>query len=92
MNIYDMLCTDHDMVFIQSLQYTWKQDHFSDKIFYRPRSVCSKSNGIIKEKLTSNLLLFICLLVWGLSSHSRMYHSHGDLTIASEGLQILTNA
>ena len=35
---------------------------------------------------------FVCLFVWGLSSHSRIFHSHGDVTIAGEGLQILTYA
>ena len=36
-------------------------------------------------------LLFVCLF-WGLSSHSRIFHSYGDVTIADEGLQILTYA
>ena len=38
--------------------------------------------------------LFVCLLVywfvWSLSSHSRIFHSYGDVTIAGEVLQILT--
>ena len=39
---------------------------------------------------------FVCLFVWGLSSHSRIFHSYGDITtmaaaITGEGLQILTN-
>ena len=35
----------------------------------------------------------VCLCVWGLSSHSRIFHSYGDVTIAGdprEGLQNLT--
>ena len=32
------------------------------------------------------------LVVWSLSSHSGIFHSYGDVTIASEGLQILTYA
>ena len=32
------------------------------------------------------------MFVWGLSSHSRIFHSYGDVTIAGEGLQILTCA
>ena len=32
------------------------------------------------------------ILFWSLSSHSRKFHSYGDVTIAGEGLQILTNA
>ena len=36
--------------------------------------------------------LTLCLFVWGFSSHSRIFHLYGDLTIAGEGLQILTYA
>ena len=32
----------------------------------------------------------VCLLVKGLTSHSRLFHSYGDATIRVEGLQILT--
>ena len=32
------------------------------------------------------------MFVWGLSSHSRVFHSYGDVTITGEGLQILTCA
>ena len=35
---------------------------------------------------------FVCLFVWGFSSHSWNFHSYGDVTIADEGLQILTYA
>ena len=34
----------------------------------------------------------MCFFVWGFSSHSRIFHSYEDITIASEGLQILTYA
>ena len=37
-------------------------------------------------------LASFCLFVWTLSSHSRIFHSFGDVTIAGEGLQILTYA
>ena len=33
--------------------------------------------------------LFVCL---GFSSHSRIFHSYGDVTFAGEGLQTLTYA
>ena len=36
-----------------------------------------------------NLLEF-CLFELGFSSHLRYFHSHGDVTITGEGLQILT--
>ena len=32
------------------------------------------------------------MFVWDLSSHSRMFHSYGDVTINGKGLQILTYA
>ena len=37
--------------------------------------------------------LFVdCLLVWRFSSHSRFFHSYGDVTISGKGLQMLTYA
>ena len=40
------------------------------------------------------ICLFVCLFVWSFSSLSRTFHSfmYGDVTIADEGLQILTYA
>ena len=32
----------------------------------------------------------VCLFVWDFSSHSRIFHKYGDVTIADEGLQMLT--
>ena len=42
--------------------------------------------------LTTLGFSYVCLFVWGLSSHSRLFHSYGDVTIIGEGLQILTYA
>ena len=36
--------------------------------------------------------LVYILFVWSLSSHSRIFHSYGDVIIAGEGLQIFTYA
>ena len=36
--------------------------------------------------------IFVYLFVWSFSSHSRIFHSYRDVTIADERLQILTNA
>ena len=33
---------------------------------------------------------FVCLFVWDFTSHLRIFHSYGDVTITGEGLQILT--
>ena len=53
----------------------------------------------IKDTLFADVLfvcllvcLFVCLFAWGLSSHSRIFHSYRDVTITGEGLQILTFA
>ena len=35
-------------------------------------------------------LVVCCLFDWGLSSHSRIFHSYGDVTNTGERLQILT--
>ena len=37
------------------------------------------------------ICLFLFLFIWSLSSHSRTFHSCGEVTIAGEGLQILTD-
>ena len=34
--------------------------------------------------------IFFCLFVWSLSSHSRIFHSYGNIIIAGDGLQMLT--
>ena len=36
--------------------------------------------------------MYICFFDWSYSSHSRIFHSIGDVTLAGEGLQILTYA
>ena len=36
--------------------------------------------------------LFVCLFVWSFSSHSKIFHSFGDVAIVGEALQILTPA
>ena len=35
---------------------------------------------------------FVCLFILSFSSHSRIFHSFGDVTIAGEALQVLTYA
>ena len=40
----------------------------------------------------NRVLCTICLFVCLFSSHSRIFHSYGDVTIDGEGLQILTFA
>ena len=37
-------------------------------------------------------MIFVCLFVWSFPSHSRIFHSFENVTIAGEGLQILTYA
>ena len=59
----------------------------SEKQIYDTLGFVSKSSR--KEYY----LDFVCFLfVWDLTSHSRIFHSYGDVTITGEGLQILTYA
>ena len=34
------------------------------------------------------MIQFFCLFVWGFSSHSRILHSFGDVTIAGEAVNV----
>ena len=42
-------------------------------------------------QVSVHVCLFVCLFVWGILSNSKSLHSHGHVTIAGEGLQILTH-
>ena len=42
--------------------------------------------------LLHHVFVIYFFFVWDLSSHSKNFHSYGDVTILGEGLQILTNA
>ena len=47
----------------------------------------------VNMKLSNvSMQLFVCSFVWVFSSHSRIFHSYGNVTICGEGLQILTYA
>ena len=35
---------------------------------------------------------YVCIFVWSFSSYSTIFHSFGEVTIANEGLHILTFA
>ena len=48
--------------------------------------------NIPQEKIRSTRNKIVFLFIRGLSSHSRTFHSYGDVTITGEGLQILTYA
>ena len=47
-------------------------------------------NGFIRA--SADVCLFVCLFVWGFSSHSIIFQTFADVTIVGEGLQILTYA
>ena len=52
-------------------------------------------DGSVEERssrMRENGVLPLVLIVWALLSQSRIFHSHGDVTITGEGLQILTYA
>ena len=50
------------------------------------------SNFFVCLFLCLYLCLFLCLFAWSLSSHTRIFHSYGDVTVVGEGRQILTYA
>ena len=73
--------------------YTWTS--------WRPRvaksTIENKTHAALKPSQHCTiywLMVFLCFFcfVWGFSSHSRIFHSYGDVTITNEGLQILTYA
>ena len=48
---------------------------------------------VMSEKPAYNCLVYTFIffkIIFVFSSHSRFFHSYGDVTIAGEGLQILT--
>ena len=48
---------------------------------------------MLQERKPLGVFMFVfCLLVWDYSFHSRIFHSHGDVTNSGEGLQMLTYA
>ena len=47
---------------------------------------------LFNENMTTCYTLGFILFVWSYSSHRIDFHSYGDVTIAGEGLQILTYA
>ena len=69
---------------------------YNHKIKIHPYVLSRK--GILKWYICDHFFvhlndcLFICLFVWCFSPHSRIFHSYWDVTIAGEGLQILTYA
>ena len=42
--------------------------------------------------IKKSLICLFVLFIWSLSSHSRIFHSYRDVTIAGKGLQSLTYA
>ena len=54
------------------------------------RGYPAELGNILHEKKIA--VPMVSLFVWSFSSHSKSIHSFGDVTIAGEGLQILTYA
>ena len=68
----------------------------TDKRFIKNNTLMPKNTQtrqlIYREDASHLQMQMFCLVVWGLSSHSRIFHSYGDVTITGEGLQIFTYA
>ena len=69
-------------------------DLFKKSVSILQRSKCASFLCSIKSYFSvSRVCLmfgFFFWFVWSLSSHSRIFHSYGKVTIAGEGLQIVT--
>ena len=79
---------------ILSYYWLWLMPLMHDPIFFKIYDFLKRFIGIVKKylfflhKKTQHwLILFVCLFVCGLSSHSRIFHSFGDVTITGERLQ-----
>ena len=80
----------------------WNQtSNLYNWISWRPRvaksTIENKTHAALKPSQHCTiywLMVFFCcfFFVWGFSSHSRIFHSYGDVTITDEELQILTYA
>ena len=59
-----------------------------------PRSMPARSSRwrpfLLRD--TRNTFVYCLCVFLGFTFHSRIFHSHGDITFTGEGLQILTNA
>ena len=68
--------------------------HFRDKGIKRwPLKLLNYVDYFVQAYLwlETAVQVIVCLF-WDFSSHSRIFHSFGDIPITSEGLQILTYA
>ena len=71
-----------------------QQKHFDVK-----RRILMSKDPTLIFKIALHLLIFkiiqlqnLCLFLWSFPTHSRIFHTFGDVTIAGEGLQMLTYA
>ena len=77
------------LIYVQTLRRLLKKQYFFTIRFILPQR-CSNLQFLDQSLVIS---LFACLFVFGgFSSHSRIFHSDGNVTIARQGQQILTLA
>ena len=77
---------------VQSIRRQWYLQH--NQILTAPAQL-STFTAILAAQfkfILKNKHIYVFLLILGISSHSRDFHSHRDVTITGEGLRILTCA
>ena len=67
-------------------KYYWVQINPESQLSLRVCAVGLADLPAVIDRKVEKLYSF----VWGFSSHSRIFHSYGDVTINGEGLQIFT--
>ena len=67
-------------------KYYWIQINPESQLSLRACAVGLADLPAVIDRKVENLYSF----VWGFSSHSRIFHSYGDVTITGEVLQIFT--
>ena len=59
---------------------------------WNARRTCNHRGFTLYGRVCNIFYHLVRLFVWGLSFHSRLFQSYGDVTITGEGLRILTFA
>ena len=76
----------------QLMTENWYDKHLL-KMCIKFNQVLSHFSNIVTADVTSiHFFEPVWFFYWGLSSHSRIFHSYGNVVITGEGLQILTYA
>ena len=73
-------------------QIQWVYNNEQERLYENFTTPDPGSGVVLLTLLHWSYIHSVFLFVWGLSLHSRIFHSYGEVTIAGEGLQIFTYA